>query len=173
MAISRKAAGALALPIMAAALTGEAAGQDEDYRTIVTIMRACSTIQDITARVTCYDQNIAVSAAPAKGATVPEPSQPNPAARSGFGSDSLPQPRSPTQSRSDQIDAQVKQSAMREPGVYVLTLEDGGEWQFVDAAPAAYEVPRAGSTVRIVQGSLGGFLMRYAEQPSIRVRRIR
>jgi hypothetical protein len=55
----------------------------------------------------------------------------------------------------------------REPGVYRLTLEVGGYWQFVDAALLAYDAPSAGDAVTIERASLGGFLMRYADQRSI------
>lgn len=61
----------------------------------------------------------------------------------------------------------------REPGSNRLTLEDGGEWQFVDAAPLAYDAPSAGDIVTIERASLGGFLMRYADQRPIRFVRIR
>ena len=64
-------------------------------------------------------------------------------------------------------------SAEREPGIYVLTLEDGAQWQFVDAPSTSYDPPRPGSTIEISKASLGSYLMRYADQRGIRIRRIR
>lgn len=178
------AAAALAMP--------GAAEAQEDYRTIVTIMRACAQIEDIKARVTCYDNNIrpgaTAQAAPPTSGSVPAPTPapapepapapaPNPApqARTGFGSESLPQPRAAEQraAREEAAEARVTAVARSAPGIYLLTLEDGGQWQFVEAAPLSYDPPRAGSIVSIESASLGSYLMRYRQQPSIRIKRVR
>src|SRR5690606_22600108 len=86
---------------LAASLPSQVQAQDEDYRTIVTIMRACSTIADVPARVACYDNNIRPGAPPvaaaAPGASGPAPApaarqaEAAPRAPTGFGAASLPQ----------------------------------------------------------------------------------
>jgi len=139
--------------------------------------QGCSKIEDVLARAACYDRNICApaTAAQAEEATAAAPTQParsGAAAPAGIGSKSLPRPRSQAE-EPQEAELQVARASSREPGIYVLTLNDGAEWQFVEPAPAAYDAPRAGSKVKISRGALGGYLMRYAEQPAIRIRRIR
>jgi hypothetical protein len=177
-----------ALAALAAALPGQVAAQEEDYRRIVTIMRACATIEDVPARVACYDNNIrpaagSVAATPAPSAPSAPPAPAGSAVRQaevapqgpgGFGADQVPQARAARQETEEQeMEVRVARASELQPGIHVLTLEDGAQWQFVDPAPPSYDPPRAGSLIRIQSASLGSFLMRYQRQPSIRVRRIR
>ncbi|AKH42552.1 hypothetical protein FHS61_000322 [Altererythrobacter atlanticus] len=60
----------------------------------------------------------------------------------------------------------------RSPGIYLLTLEDGARWEFVEAVPFSYNPPGRGSTVEISRAALGSFMLRYAGQPGVRVKRI-
>ena len=128
-------------------------------------MRECRRIADPAARVACYD-NIPLGgeaqAAPAA------PSQPG-----GFGSNQLPRSEPERTAEPDEVTATVASAAEREPGVYLLTLEDGTQWQFVDAAPRSYAPPRRGSTVEIIAASMGSYLLRHADQRALRVRRVR
>jgi hypothetical protein len=177
MTTKKRKIGVLALPIMALAWPGAVAAQEEDYRTIVMIMRACTTIEDVLARAACYDRNVrapesgaqAATSAPAAPARPPRSSA---AAPASIGSESLPRARSQVE-EPQEAELQVARSSSRQPGIYVLTFDDGAEWQFVEPAPAAYDAPRAGSKVKITRGALGGYLMRYAEQPAIRIKRLR
>ena len=59
-----------------------------------------------------------------------------------------------------------------EPGIYLLTLDDGAQWRFVEAVPPSYDPPRTGTEIELRRGSLGSFLMRYADQRSVRVQRV-
>lgn len=61
----------------------------EDYRTIVTIMRACAMIAEVPARVACYDNTVA-SAGEARTSAAPltTPLATRPAG--GFGAETLP-----------------------------------------------------------------------------------
>jgi hypothetical protein len=145
------------------------ASAEEDYRAIVEVLRACSEIEDGPARMTCYDANVRPpSAPPAARADAPANA---PRGSGSFGSESLPQQR-PRAEEADALEARVASARERQPGKFVLTLEDGAEWEFVEAAPSAYNPPRAGASVRIERGSLGSFRLRYASQRAIRIRRV-
>jgi hypothetical protein len=144
------------------------ASAEEDYRAIVEVLRACAEIEDGPARMTCYDANVRPrSAPPAARVDPPADAVHRPG---GFGSESLPQQR--PREEADALEARVASARERQPGKFVLTLEDGAEWEFVEAAPSAYNPPRAGASVRIERGSLGSFRLRYASQRAIRIRRV-
>lgn len=176
------------VPLAGLLITVAAPGRaEEDYRSIVEVLRACSEIQDSAARMTCYDTNVrpratgspsvarAPSNSPSQAAPVAPvtranaPAAPPPAA--GFGAETLPQAR-PAAAEADEIEAKVASARERQPGKFVLVLEDGAEWEFVEAAPDSYNPPRAGSSIRIERGSLGSFRLRYASQRAIRIRRV-
>jgi len=153
-----------------------AAAQDEDYERIVTIMQACSGIADVAARVTCYDNNIRPGAADA--ASAPDQAQapvsaPVPA---GFGSEMLAPTREERVARAeDDAAATASVAAIQrlEPGIYLITLADGAQWRFVDAAPSAWNPPRPGDEVELERGSLGSVFLAYDGQRRLRVRRVR
>ncbi|GAA0270772.1 hypothetical protein GCM10009127_08630 [Alteraurantiacibacter aestuarii] len=146
--------------------------QEENYRQIVIIMRACAQIEDIGARVTCYDNNIQPGGAAAQPASPVSPMRQIQAR--GFGAEALTQVQQERRdSRPEELEARVSAAERVLPGIYLVTLEDGAQWQFIDAAPISYEPPRAGSQIRIYRGSLGSFLMRFDGQQGLRVRRVR
>lgn len=150
-----------------------------DYEAMVRLMAECAKIEEIGARAACYDKTVEAARLIEEaraGVTTPKASVPATAERpaSGFGSQSLPKPEPVRESRSaEQIEALVRAARRTEPGIYLLTLEDGAQWRFVEAVPASYDPPRAGSEIELRSGSLGSFLMRYANQRSIRVQRVR
>ena len=63
--------------------------------------------------------------------------------------------------------------AEREPGILLLTMQDDTQWLTVDTVRGSYDRPRRGSTVEIVSAAMGSYMMRYAGQPSVRIRRVR
>ena len=136
-------------------------------------MRECRRLADEGARIACYDaipldapeQRPAVEQAPAARAA--------PRAPAGFGASQLPAPPSAASSEPERISARVARAVERQPGIWLVTLEDGTEWQFVDGAPSSYDPPRPGSTVEISRASLGSYLLRYAGQRAVRARRVR
>ena len=141
-----------------------------DDQTVTSIVRECREIEDATARTACYD-NIPLGdpATAAPSASV----RPLPA-RQGFSGDQRPsQPRSRTIAEPNEITVTVASAVEREPGIYLLTLEDGAQWQFLESAPLTYDPPRRGSKVEIIKASLGSYLLRYAGQSAIRARRVR
>lgn len=143
---------------------------------LLNILRECAKIDDTAARVACYDRNIGrdastgPSTAPAVGDAVPRS---EPRAPSGFASETVQPRNEPAPQRDERTSAQVAAIAERAPGLYVITLDDGAEWQFTSSAPFSYQPPRPGSTVDIRRGALGSFLLRYEGQPSVRVLRVR
>jgi len=155
----------------------------EDYRSIVTIMRACSQIADVPARVMCYDNNIrpsaaasgAATAAPAAAPMAPPPSAaPQAPPPSTFGSEMVASARQPErEAADDDIVALVAAIAEEAPGIYLLTLADGAQWRFVDSAPPAWSPPRPGAQIELERGSLGAVFLTYDGQRRLRVRRIR
>ncbi|TIX49714.1 hypothetical protein [Alteraurantiacibacter aquimixticola] len=164
----------VALPAALVATT-PAAAQEEDYERIVTIMRACAEIEDVMARVTCYDNNIGAgrpSAAPsASSGTSSVPAVNAPA---GFGAEMVRQPEvRRSQEQEDAITARVSSVSEVEPDIYLITLSDGAQWRFVDSAPFGFSPPRAGDTVELERGSLGSVFLEYDGQRRIRVRRLR
>jgi len=145
-------------------------------------MRECRQLRDEAARIACYDtipvgqdQGQPAGSPAASPAAPPAPAPPPPAARApaGFGAGQLPRPASSAPAEPDRITAQVAAAVEREPGIWLLTLEDGAQWAFVDSVPPSYDPPRRGKAVELLGTALGGYLMRYAGQRGIRVHRVR
>ncbi len=170
-------------------LAGGPARAQIDQNTAVNILRECARIDDASARLACYDNNIrnvggtARTSVPGQvqvqGGRAPVQGGAAPLAVNspqGFGAEDVR-----TQERFSaapggqiqQIDARVTSVRPREPGVYAFTLEDGAEWLFAEGVNSGYRVPRAGSTVEIERGALGSFLMRFDDQTPVPVRRVR
>lgn len=163
-------------------LAGMPAAAQVDGGIVLNIMRECAKIDDATARLACYDNNIRASGADAR-ATVPAarqaPQVPGGAVAAnsvqGFGAETVrtPQGRQAQTAQLSEISAAITEITQRSPGIYAFTVEGGAQWQFSESASSSYRVPRVGSTVEIERASLGGFLMRFDRQQSIPVRRIR
>jgi len=153
-----------------------------DQNTAVNILRECARIDDASARLACYDNNIrnvggaARASVPGQMPVVQGGSAPVAATTArGFGADDVRSTERfstpPTQLQ--KIDAQVASIRPREPGIYAFTLQDGAEWLFAEGVSQSYRVPRAGSSVEIERGALGSYLMRFDDQSAVPVRRIR
>ena len=163
-------------------LTGAPAAAQVDQATAVNILRECARIDDATARLACYDNNIRnvggtprvvvpgrVQTPQGGGAPVAANSP------SGFGAEDVRAPDrfAAPSGQLQEIDARVTAVRPREPGIYAFTLEDGAEWLFTEGVSSGYRVPRAGSVVEIERGALGSFLMRFDDQSPVPVRRVR
>ena len=149
------------------ALYPASARAQPDERGLGRLLRECRTLADMSARTACYDAIVLDEGAQ------PERPAPERRASADFGSNQLPRSASAEAPAPAQLSASVTRTVEREPGIYLLTLADGTQWQFVDAAPAAYDPPRAGATIEISRASMGSYLIRYAGQRSVRARRIR
>lgn len=171
------AAGALTLAATAAPATAQV-----DDEVVLNIMRECARIDDPTARLACYDNNIRSAGADPRstvpGDTVVEGSgaPPSSSGPSGFGREDVRTPdrfREAPPGELAEITSRVSSIRQREPGIYAFTLEDGAQWVFTDGVALSYRPPRAGSSVTIQRAAMGSFLMRFDNQPSVRVERIR
>lgn len=152
---------------------------------VLNIMRECARIDDPTARLACYDNNIRAAGANPRASVpgrmqVPQASAGAPAAGNtpqGFGAESVrtPQrPQAPSPSgQVDEISTTIASIAQRGPGIYAFTIDGGAQWQFAQSVGSSYRVPRVGSTVEIDRGALGGYLMRFDSQEPVPVRRVR
>jgi hypothetical protein len=163
-------------------LSGAPARAQIDQETAVNILRECAKIDDATARLACYDNNIRnVGGTPrvAVPGRMPTPQGGGApvAANSprGFGAEDVRTPdrfNTPA-GQLDQISTRIASIRPREPGVYAFTLEDGAEWLFAEDVNSTYRVPRVGSVIEIERGALGSFLMRFENQAPVPVRRVR
>jgi hypothetical protein len=158
--------------------------------TVLNIMRECAKVDDPTARLACYDNNIRAGGydgrapmVPGQGGRVSGSGAPNAggsgnSGTQGFGADSV---KSPERFESheqrgegpDAISARIASAREREPGVYLVTLEGGAEWLFAESVPNSFRPPRKGDSVEISHAALGSFLMRFDNQEAVRVRRIK
>ncbi len=163
-------------------VAGAPAAAQVDQQIAVNILRECAKIDDASARLACYDNNIRNLGGTARAAVpgqmvAPQGGAAPVAANSvrGFGAEDVRTPDrfAAPASQLREIDARITEIRPREPGVYAFTLEDGAEWLFAESVGRAYRVPDAGSVVEIERGSLGSFLMRFDEQRPVAVRRVR
>lgn len=153
-----------------------------DPNIVLNIMRECSKIGDVMARVACYDNNIRSVGGTAATAVPPQSRIPQrgsaPVASEGVAGVGREVGRSPEPpavrtvglARSTPVVTAVTE---RGPGAYLLTLEDGAQWEFAEGMSSSYQVPRPGSKVEIERGTLGSYRMRFDGQQPVRVRRVR
>ncbi|MEO6154046.1 MAG: hypothetical protein ABIT09_03525 [Croceibacterium sp.] len=171
------AAGATALMLTA----GPALAQ-VDRTAVLNILVECAKIDDPTARLACYDNNMTRAGAIAR-ATVPGRSRVQgggaPLASSegpaGFGRESLKNGERFTgpAGQMQSIRPKIAAVAQRQPNVYLVTLEDGAQWVFAQAADNQYRSPTRGAIVEIERGAMGNFLMRVDGQRPIQVLRVK
>lgn len=164
------AAVALVMPL------GSATAQEADG-VILAILRECARIADMPARVACYDRNIGVDVAQgtaANGAGSPSTDAAKP---TGFGANQLRRPATARAARPDSaatsVTATVTAATQRTPGVWLLTLDDGSQWEFVDAVPQSFDPPRTGQAATISAAAMGSYIVRLQGQQGVRIRRVR
>ena len=170
---------AACLPL--ALLASPAAAQVDDD-VVLSIMRQCARIDEASARLACYDNNIRVGntdvTRPSVPGAMPRPqggAAPN-GGSTGFGSEDVRRPdhfEAPASDQVSRVSVRVRSVAQRTPGIYLITLEDDAQWLFSEAVDSTYRPPRQGSTVEIERAALGSFLMAIDNQSSVRVRRVR
>ncbi len=166
-----------------AALAGPAAAQ-ADRGAVLGILVECAKIDDPTARLACYDNNIRSAGGVARS-TVPgqvrgvagggapiEQQGPR-----GFGNENL---RQAGPNRFDapagqlgSINPRVASARMLGPGIYQIGLDDGAQWIFAESVAAQFRPPKRGDQIEIERGFGGSFLMRVDGQAPVPVRRTR
>lgn len=150
---------------------------------VINIMRECAKIDDPTARLACYDNNIRAAggnpssvpgqmAAPSGGGAALQPRAPG-----GFGADDLraqsEERFNPGRNGASEISAQVTAVAERQPGIYLITLGSGAQWLFAETVGRDYRPPRRGETVEIQRAALGSYLLVSGRQQGVRVTRVK
>lgn len=177
-------------------VTTSAPATAQDSGATLTILIECAKIDEPSARLACYDNNMraasgiarttvpgsvavsgggaavgstAASAAGFGGANVQRNRE-----VAGFGSDSARNPeRVQAQSGAQSITATIAVARMREPGMYLMTMEDDTQWLFAETVRNDYTPPRKGEKVEIERGALGSYLARVQGREPVRVRRVR
>jgi hypothetical protein len=182
----RALAGAAAMgsAIALAASATPASAQASDA-TVINILRECAKIDDPTARLACYDNNIRMgvqngsipgAGGPVRGGGAVIAGGGSGSGPQGFGATSM---KNPDRFKSgeergmgpDEIRAKIAAVKEREPGMWRITLEDGAEWTFSESVGQTFRVPRKGALVEIQKAALGSFLMVIDGQQGVRVRR--
>ena len=173
----------LAAAAIAATATAVPATAQVSDEIVLNIMRECARIDDPTARLACYDNNIrnaggnprssvpGAMARPQGGPGAPITG----AGPQGFGQEDVRTPErfATPAGEVDEIRSRVAGVTQRAPGQYLIELEDGAQWLFVDTVDFSYSPPRRGSTIEIRRGAMDSFLMRFDNQESVRIRRVR
>lgn len=155
-------------------------------------LQSCTTIDDATARLACYDRVAGRGTTPiAASAAAPAPapvaaSAPTAAAATAsaaaaakaeqdFGlTPAAKQAREPEATREAQpeaIERRIAAVARDGQDRFVVTLDDGQVWAQNEAKSGVY--PRSGESVTISRAALGGYVLRSARFGSIRVRRLK
>ena len=162
------------------ALTAGAPAQAQVADEIVlNIMRECARIDDPTARLACYDNNIRSAGAnprsipgemarPSGGAAVIQPRA------GGFGADDLRSRAQPGVARggASQISTRVSGVRERQPNTWLVELENGNQWLMSESV-GGFRPPSRGDTIEIERGALGGYLMVVNGQQGVRVTRVK
>jgi hypothetical protein len=173
------AAGAAWLALSAAPAVAQA-----DRTAVLNILVECAKIDDPTARLACYDNNMTRVGAAARttvpgqvrgvvGGSAPIETQ----GPQGFGYEDVraedPARFQPRPGQLQEIHPRVASITPREPGIYLVTLDDGAQWLFAEGVTSQFRLPSRGDTIEIERASLGSFLMRVEGQRPVPVRRIR
>ncbi len=153
---------------------------------VLNIMRECAKVDDPSARLACYDNNIRSAGGNprnvpgqspvVRGGNAPNGSDGN--GPGGFGAESIKSPDRFDSSEArgqgpDEVSAHVTAAQEREPGIYLVTIDGDAQWLFAESVSRTFRAPRKGDTVEIQHASLGSFLMVVNGQQGVRVRRVR
>src|SRR5690606_7033609 len=151
------------------------------------ILRECAKIEDSLARLNCYDSNIRPDRSSRQSEATPGPAADSmgsettaagQTAAGSFGAETVKsadrfKSHSETGRGEDEIRTRILNVREREPGVYLVTIEDGAQWLFTESVPMSFRPPRKDALVAIRRASLGSFLMVVDGQAAVRVRRVK
>ena len=163
----------------ALALTAAPGAAQVNDAIVLNIMRECARIDDPTARLACYDNNIRSAGAnprsipgemarPSGGGSVMQPRA------GGFGADDLRSRAQPGVARggASQISTRVSGVRERQPNTWLVELENGNQWLMSESV-GGFRPPSRGDTIEIERGALGGYLMVVNGQQGVRVTRVK
>ena len=184
MSSTAQRASILAVAVASLTLSATSASAQAERTAVVDILIECAKIDDPTARLACYDNNMSRVGATQRttvpgqvrgvtGGAAPVETQ----GPQGFGYEDVraadPARFRPAPGQLQEIHPTVQSISPREPGIYLVTLSDGAQWLFAEGVGSQFRLPRRGDEIEIERGSLGSFLMRIDGQPPVPVRRIR
>lgn len=138
---------------------------------------ACSEITEATARLACYDREVAElkSAQEAKEVVIASREQVTEARRGLFG---LTLPKIKLFGGGDdgeepisEISATIQSARQVGRGKWIFVLEDGAKWQQSDSVPVL-GTPKAGDTIIIKRAAMGSYKAKIGKRRAIRVRRL-
>ncbi len=159
-----------------------AAWSQNSDEAVLGILRECAKIDDPIARLNCYDSNVRSDRSSGRAPAISNESAGGSGnsfpATGGFGAESVRntdrfKSYSQTGQGSDEIRARILEVRQREPGVFLVTIEDGAQWLFAQSVSKNFRPPRKGALVEIKRASLGSFLMVVDGQAAVRVRRLK
>lgn len=139
----------------------------------------CAAIADSLSRLACFDE-LARTVQARRGGRDRDPSQATtpvtrPVERQAqFGLDQRQiRAQDPTVEQPiEQITAQVATIQMFGPGYWTLNMADGSVWRTTELVPS-FRPPRAGQSVVVRKGVLGGYLLEVGNQTAMRINRIK
>ena len=144
---------------------------------LVEALALCKAQAEDAARLRCYDAAAgALTAAAAQGDVVVVNQQDLKSARRSLFGFSVPKlpffggDRSADEP-ADELTANIKSARPLGNGKWQLRLEDGALWETTEASSFIGD-PKAGNSVVIKRGSLGGYMMRIAGQRGLRAKRV-
>ena len=174
---------ALAAAIAAAAVPATAQNRSGDHARPATLeaLVHCRTVAEPVARLQCFDAAAAAleQATDRRDIVVVDRAQIRESRRRLFG---LALPSLPIFGRSDNshdrddeeiasLESSVASATRNDLGQWQVSLQQGGTWIQTDFELLAV-APRQGQPVVIHRGALGSYMMRVANQPGVRVRRV-
>ncbi|MEO6041780.1 MAG: hypothetical protein ABIP41_07765 [Croceibacterium sp.] len=158
------------------------AAAQADRAAVLNILVECAKIDDPTSRLACYDNNIRSAGGMARatipgqfrvqGGAAPVAANEGP---SGFGREII-KGAERFQAPAGQLASirpKVTAVTQRQPNTYLVTLEDGAQWVFAQAADNQFRPPTRGAIVEIERGAMGSFLMRVDGQKPVQVLRVK
>jgi hypothetical protein len=177
-------ASVLAIAAATLAVTGAPAAAQDERAAVLSILVECAKVDDPTARLACYDNNMTRAGAtarvtvPGRGPRITGGSAPLQTQGSqGFGYEDV-RGNSPARfqlpaGQLEEIHPRIASIALRGPGIYRFELEDGAQWEFAEGVSSQFRPPRRGDEIEIERGFGGSFLMRTGNQPPVPVKRIK
>lgn len=138
----------------------------------------CRGITDTTARLACYDREVAAldAAEARKDLVVVDREQLSKTRRTLFGL-TLPNlsvfgDDSPDAEAFAKLDTKIKTARQNPYGKWTFVLEDGATWSQVDSRNLGVD-PRPGDDISIRRAAMGSYLANVNKQIAIRVQRLR
>ena len=171
---------ALAVSVLATSYIVAAKDKIEERPAIFQKLIDCRAISDGSARLACFDTQVANldAAEKSQDVVIVDKAQVKNAKRSLFGL-TLPklalfggrddESSSKTDQSDDAIETVVKMAYINAAGKWVIIIEDGAKWVQIDTR--ALNTPKTGHAIRIRRASLGTFFANVNKQIAIRMRR--